>query len=207
MRTAILDTCFLEKFNRDGQIDESFQRLMKDAGFDLIIHPYVYKHELSMFSYVDKLISDGVFRVADYNDFITDDVFKVYYSKLYINVYNEFYEIEKIENPNKAENMHVLNDDVDVFEERYAKSSMGDVHMIMMAVFMDIPIILSEDNDDLFNIYKIVKRRKDSENFKLELYTVIDLIDQVKKSNDKTLTNKELKHIKNAFGKKRIQFS
>jgi len=201
LRTAILDMCFLNKFNRNGQIDDSFQKLIFDSDFDLIVHPYVYRHELSMFSYVDKLISDGIIKVAEYEDFISNDVFRRYYSKLYIEIYNDFFEIEKIDNPKKAEKMHSLDDDTDVFEERYAKSSMGDVHIIMMAIFMDIPIILSEDNDDLIRIFKMAKRRKDSEDFKLELYTVMDLIEYVKKVEDRVLSKKELKHIKNAFGK------
>lgn len=199
MNKAIIDTCFLEKFNtKNGFQADDFITLISGAGFELVIHPYVYENEMKMLPYVDTVIRKEVCRVADYSSFLKNDYEKFYYSGLYIEIYNDFCERQKIINPKKAEYMHKLGNNVDVFTCRYSKSSMGDVHVILLSLFLDVPIIMSEDNSDMNEIYQIAKSKMNSDKHVIEVLRVCDVVDIAKQKG--TIDNKELKRIKRAFG-------
>ena len=195
MCKAILDTCFLNKFNREAKIPDEFYKLMGEAGFELLIHPYVFTNELSVQSYAKTLIDNGTCKLVNYDDFIMSDYYKAYYSGLFIQVYNEFYEYLKSTDSNKADKMSALGIDTDVFEYRRAGASIGDVHMILMAFFMEIPIILSEDSD-LAMIYKIAVKHINNQHYQLLVYNVNDVIEYIKNSDNRTISNKDLKHIR-----------
>ncbi|SNU06191.1 hypothetical protein SAMN06297422_10676 [Lachnospiraceae bacterium] len=200
MNKAIIDTCFLEQFNKRPkyQVDD-FRTLINGSEFELLIHPYVYIYELSMFSYINTLINDGLCRVVDYCEFIKTEYFKEYYKGLYIQIYNEFVQRKQITNPRKAMKMIPLDDNSDVFEIKHSGASYGDVHIIMMALFMEILIVLSEDNEDLIEIYNIAKKKINSERYKLLIYQVSDVVDLVRTKG--IIAKKELKRIDRAFSR------
>ena len=62
-----------------------------------IVHPYVSENELSMFSYFNNLVKEGVVRVAEYNEFLIDeddtDLYKQYFYELYDEM-KEYFEIQ-----------------------------------------------------------------------------------------------------------------
>ena len=200
MCKAIIDTCFFEKFYKNAKLQEDFYILINEAGFELLLNPYVFEYELSMKSYIEKMINDGFVKVCKYDDFITEEHIRLYYTGLFVSIYNEFYENMKVLNPKKAEKMVELENDVDVFTKRAAGASLGDVHIILMALFMEIPIILSEDSD-MAEIYRIARNKFDSDKFKLMVYKVEDVIEYIKGKAGHKIIDKELRRIKRAFGK------
>lgn len=199
MIKAIIDTCFIEKFNNSGIISEDLKKLISAAEFELYLHPYIYQNELSMFSFSEDLVKSGFIKLVKYDEFIPADYYKNYYSSLFLEIYNEFYNRLLVSNPRKANKMHPLLPDTDVFNDRYGGSSIGDVHMIMMALFMEIPIILSQDNNDLTEIYEIAKYKINRDDYTLELYSVTDVVEYIKNSGSSNITNKELRRIKRAY--------
>ena len=94
----------------------------------------------------------------------------------------------------KADKAVRLTDKDNVFEIRKSGSSLGDVHIIMMAFFMDIPIILSEDSD-MDIIYQIAKNKMQSKKTSLKVYRVKDIIDELEKKDDCKISHKQLKKI------------
>lgn len=195
---AILDTCFLEKFKKGTNISPDFNLLMTTVGFELLIHPYVYEYEMNMSSYANKIINQNGCRVVDYSDFISSEAFRLYYRGLFIEIYNEFYKrLVSLESP-KVDKMHLLDEKTNVFEVRFSGSSIGDVHIILMALFMNIPIILSEDSD-MELIYSIAKSKVNSDQYQLNMYRIKDVIDYIKSKDMNTISGKELRRLKRAY--------
>lgn len=200
MDKAIIDTCFFEQFNKGIRFSEDdFCTLMYAMQMEILIHPYVYDKELSMHAYIDTLINKGLCRVVDYEEFLTTEYFKEMYRGLFVEIYNEFYNRKLVSNSRKAEKMHQLGQDTDIFEVRFSGASIGDVHIIMMAFFMNIPIILSEDNVDMMELYEIAKNKMNSDQYQLVLYKIKDVIEIVK--DKKILSGKEIKRFRRAYTK------
>lgn len=198
MIKAIIDTCFIERFNKDSKSLMDFEILMKEAGLDLLIHEYIYENELSMFSYANQIIEHSICRVIEYKDFLSDDWLKEQYKGYFLEIYNEFYNRLRGMNSFKAEKMKELDESTDIFTYRSSGSSLGDVHMIIMALFLDVPIILSEDSD-MALIYDIAKRKINSGNRELEVYRINDVIEYIKANGSQLLSGKELRRIRRAY--------
>ena len=72
--------------------------------------------------------------------------------------------------------------------------SLGDVHMILMAFFMRLPIILSEDGDIEFLRF-VAERKLSSNSYNLDIYNVMDLIMMIAQKEDTTFSKKELEKV------------
>ncbi len=200
MCKAIIDTCFIERFYKNTKIQNEFYELIQETGFRLLLHPYVYDNELKIRAFTDKMVKEGTLNVVEYKAFIKDDAFREYYRDSFVRIYNEFFKTIKAINQEKSLKMHELDENDDIFELRYAGSSLGDVHMIMMALFMELPIILSEDSD-MSIILSIAKKYTSRADFELLVYRVGDVIDYIKSKPNHSISNSELKHIRRAFAK------
>lgn len=73
-------------------------------------------------------------------------------------------------------------------------SSMADVHMILMAAFLHLPVILTEDSD-IELLRAIAKKRLSFGDFSLQIYNAVDLVMQAAEREDTPLTKKELEFI------------
>ena len=200
MIKAIIDTCFLQKFHQKGRFSDDFKLIVNAGEFELCIHPYVYDSELSMFSFVTSLLKQGICRIVDYNEFIGKEHIKMYYTGLYYEIYNEFYDRLKVICPSKAEKMHKLDKKTDIFTYRHAGSSLGDVHMVLMALFMNIPIILSEDSD-MELIFRIASKKINSDKYELEVYRIKDVSELISSKENCLISASELKRIRRAYAR------
>ena len=154
MEKVIIDTCFLNRFKRGSGLEDDFGLLMKEMDYEILIRPYIREYELDMFYYVDEYIDKGILKNVSYEDFLFNDFEKRYYRDIFIEIYNEFCERQQKLNPVKAKKMKKLDQDTDVFKIRRSGASIGDVHIILLALFEDISIILSEDNKDMIDSLK-----------------------------------------------------
>ena len=66
--------------------------------------------------------------------------------------------------------------------------------MILMASFMRLPIILSEDGDIEF-LRSVAKRKISSNSYNLDIYNVVDLIMMIAQKEDTTFSKKELEKV------------
>lgn len=192
MQKVLVDTCFVDKFKEGIHLSEDFERLMCEVGYEPIIHPYVYEKELDVFDFVKEGIEKGVLKVLPYEAFITDDATKKYYEGLFFQIYEDFRNRLIAVNSPKAKKLIELDESADIFQIRMSGSSVGDVHIILLAIFMDIPIVLSEDSD-LDIIFRLTRNRIISEKRDLKVYRVQDVIEVIKEKENKTISGKELK--------------
>ena len=134
-------------------------------------------------------IEKGVLKVLPYEAFITDDATKKYYEGLFFQIYEDFRNRLIAVNSPKAKKLIELDESADIFQIRMSGSSVGDVHIILLAIFMDIPIVLSEDSD-LDIIFRLTRNRIISEKRDLKVYRVQDVIEVIKEKETKQSVEK-----------------
>ena len=78
---------------------------------------------------------------------------------------------------------------------------MGDVHMILMASFMRLPVFLSEDSD-IGLLRDIAKRRLSLSSYQLHIYDTLDLLKQIAGNVDVNIPHKEFERIVKQVGER-----
>ena len=168
-KEVLVDTAFLEKLSCNGKKLDIFRKVLSDLEYKPVVHPYIATNELDMYSFFDVLVGEGFVRVANYNEFLADEEDKDLYASYFIDIHNKLREHLEAAGGKKQLEELVLPAGQDVFSYRKAAMSLGDVHMILMAFFTRMPIILTEDSD-IDILRSITKRIMGSERYTLNIY-------------------------------------
>ena len=193
-KEAIVDTCFFNKLSNDGKNIEAFKKVLVDLDYKPVVHPYIAEKELDVFPHFNKLVEEGFIRKAEYSEFIEDEDDAELYEQYFPELYEEMREYLEIKGLKKQIEKLVIPMGQKIFTFRRAGMSLGDVHMILTAFFMRLPIILSEDGDIEF-LRSVAKRKISSDSYNLDIYNVMDLIKMIAQKEDTTFSKKELKNV------------
>lgn len=193
-KEAIVDTCFFNKLSNDGKNIEAFKKVLVDLDYKPVVHPYIAEKELDVFPHFNKLVEEGFIRKAEYSEFIEDEDDTELYEQYFPELYEEMREYLEIKGSKKQIEKLVIPKGQTIYTYRRAGMSLGDVHMILMAFFMRLPIILSEDGDIEF-LRSVAKRKISSDSYNLDIYNVMDLIMMIAKKEDTTFSKKELEKV------------
>lgn len=193
-KEAIVDTCFFNKLSNDGKNIEAFKKVLVDLDYKPVVHPYIAEKELDVFPHFNKLVEEGFIRKAEYSEFIEDEDDAELYEEYFPELYEEMKEYLEIKGSKKQIEKLVIPKGQTIYTYRRAGMSLGDVHMILMAFFMRLPIILSEDGDIEF-LRSVAKRKISSDSYNLDIYNVMDLIMMIAKKEDTTFSKKELEKV------------
>ena len=190
-KEAIVDTCFFNKLSNDGKNIEAFKKVLVDLDYKPVVHPYIAEKELDVFPHFNKLVEEGFIREAEYSEFIEDEDDAELYEQYFPELYEEMREYLEIKGSKKQIEKLVIPKGQTIYTYRRAGMSLGDVHMILMAFFLRLPIILSEDGDIEF-LRSVAKRKISSDSYNLDIHNVMDLIMMIAKKEDTTFSKKEL---------------
>lgn len=193
-KEAIVDTCFFNKLSNDGKNIEAFKKVLVDLDYKPVVHPYIAEKELDVFPHFNKLVEEGFIRKAEHSEFIEDEDDAELYEQYFPELYEEMREYLEIKGSKKQIEKLVIPKGQTIYTYRRAGMSLGDVHMILMAFFMRLPIILSEDGDIEF-LRSVAKRKISSDSYNLDIYNVMDLIMMIAKKEDTTFSKKELEKV------------
>lgn len=174
-KEAIVDTCFFNKLSNDGKNIEAFKKVLVDLDYKPVVHPYIAEKELDVFPHFNKLVEEGFIRKVEYSEFIEDEDDAELYEQYFPELYEEMREYLEIKGSKKQIEKLAIPKGQTIYTYRRAGMSLGDVHMILMAFFMRLPIILSEDGDIEF-LRSVAKRKISSDSYNLDIYNVMDLI-------------------------------
>ena len=167
-KEAIVDTCFFNKLSNDGKNSEVLKKVLTDLDYKPVVHPYIAEKELDMFPHFNKLVEEGFIRKAEYSEFIEDEYDKELYEQYFGELYEEMREYLEIKEVKKQiEKLNIPNGQT-IYTYRRAGMSLGDVHIILMAFFMKLPIILSEDGDIEF-LRSVAERKISGDSYKLDI--------------------------------------
>ena len=193
-KEAIVDTCFFNKLSNDGKNSEVLKKVLKDLDYKPVVHPNIAEKELDMFPHFNKLVEEGFIRKAEYSEFIEDEYDKELYEQYFCELYEEMREYLEIKEVKKQiEKLNIPNGQT-IYTYRRAGMSLGDVHIILMAFFMKLPIILSEDGDIEF-LRSVAERKISGDSYKLDIYNVMDLILMIAEKEDTIFSKKELEKV------------
>ena len=193
-KEAIVDTCFFNKLSNNGKNIEAFKKVLVDLEYKPVVHPYIAEKELDVFPQFNKLIEEGFIRKAEYSEFIEDEDDAELYEQYFPELYEEMREYLEIKGSKKRIEKLAIPKGQTIYTYRRAGMSLGDVHMILMAFFMRLPIILSEDGDIEF-LRSVAKRKISSNSYNLDIYNVVDLIMMIAQKEDTTFSKKELEKV------------
>ena len=193
-KEAIVDTCFFNKLSNDGKNIEAFKKVLVDLDYKPVVHPYIAEKELDVFPHFNKLVEEGFIRKVEYSEFIEDEDDAELYEQYFPELYEEMREYLEIKGSKKQIEKLAIPKGQTIYTYRRAGMSLGDVHMILMAFFMRLPIILSEDGDIEF-LRSVAKRKISSDSYNLDIYNVMDLIMMITKKEDTTFSKKELEKV------------
>ena len=155
---VIVDTCFLQKLSSEGKVIDNIKRVLAELEYIPVVHPYIYEQELSLHSYFVRLVEDGYIKVMGYDEFQKDAIDKQTYEAYYDVLYEEMrLTLEAMNSPKQVEKL-CLQKGQTIYNTHKQGSSMGDVHMILMASYLQMPILLTEDSD-IEMLRDIAKRR------------------------------------------------
>ena len=177
-----------------GKTLKLLKKVLVDLDYKPVVHPYIAEKELDVFPYFTKLLEEGFIRKAEYSEFIEDEDDAELYEQYFSQLYEEMREYLEIKESKKQIEKFVIPKGQTIYTYRRAGMSLGDVHMILMAFFMRLPIILSEDGDIEF-LRSVAKRKISSDSYNLDIYNVIDLIMMIAQKEDTTFTKKELEKV------------
>ena len=203
-KEVLVDTVFLEKLSCNGKNLDVFKKVLSDLEYKPIVHPYIAANELDMHSYFKVLVDEGFVRVANYNEFLVDEEDKSLYASYFIDIYNKLREYLEAAGGKKQLEEIVLPSGQDVFSYRKAAMSLGDVHMILMAFFSGIPIVLTEDSD-IGILRSITKRIMGSETYTLNIYNTVDLLIMIAEKDGSSFMKNELVDIIKSIGERKHQ--
>lgn len=203
-KEVLVDTVFLQKLSCNGKDVDTFKKVLDDLEFCPVVHPYIAANELDMHSYFHKLVSDGFVRVASYKEFLCDDDDKVFYESYFLDLHNMLREHLDAVGGKKRLDKLVLPQGQTVFTYRRAAMSLGDVHMMLMAFFTKMPVILTED-DDINLLRSIAKRKISSESYTLDIYSTVDLLKMIAGKSDTTFSKDDLVRIVKSIGERAHQ--
>ena len=172
---VIVDTCFLQKLSSEGKVIDNIKRVLAELEYIPVVHPYIYEHELSLHSYFVRLVEDGYIKVMGYDEFQKDAM-------------NSPKQVEKL----------CLQKGQTIYNTHKQGSSMGDVHMILMASYLQMPILLTEDSD-IEMLRDIAKRRMRLGEYSLQILNGVQLIEEIAKKQDSSITVKEIEAILKAM--------
>lgn len=203
-KEVLVDTVFLEKLSCDGKNLDIFKKVLSDLEYKPVVHPYMSANELDMLSYFDRLVAEGFIRVAQYSDFLCDDEDRILYESYFIDIHDTLRLYLEAAGGRKQLERLVLPTGQDIFTYRKAGMSLGDVHMILMAFFTKMPIILTEDSD--IDILRSITRRKmGSETYSLDIYSAVDLLLKIAEKEDSDFKKNELVNIAKSIGERKRQ--
>ena len=198
---VIVDTCFLQKLSSEGRETDNIKKVLTELEYTPVVHPYIYKYELSLHSYFVHLVDEGYIRVIQYNEFQKDASDKQSYEAYYNILYEDMrLALEAIGGLKQIEKL-CLHKGQTIYKTHKQGSSMGDVHMILMASYLQMPILLTEDSD-IDMLRDIAKRRMRLGQYSLQIFNGVQLIEEIAKKKDSSLTIKEIEAILKAMGKR-----
>jgi len=200
---VIVDTCFLQKLSSEGKAIDNVKRILTELEYIPVVHPYIYEHELSLYSYFVRLVEEKYIKVIQYNEFQKDEIDKQSYEDYYSVLYEDMrLTLEAMNSPKQVEKL-CLHKGQTIYNTHKQGSSMGDVHMILMASFLQMPVLLTEDSD-IEMLRDIAKRRMRLGQYSLQILNGVQLIEEIAKKQNTSISVKEIESILKAMRKRDV---
>ena len=146
------------------------------AIFDILdkkpaIHIYIFKHELLNNIHIQTLVKEGFIKIIEYDDFLASDFDKHSYKIAFEDFYMYI-------------NGKELNN-FNIFIDRRAKHNLGEIHSLITAQYLNIPLFMSNDH----GAKELVKSKINTSMFKIDVHNAKEVIEYCKSIEPNKLDN------------------
>jgi predicted nucleic acid-binding protein len=143
-----------------------------------VIHIFVFEQELLTNAVVKELVDEKYINVIGYNDFLPAEVFKTQYAETFV----DFYNFMNGENIDKV---------FDVITKHRSKKNMGEIHSLILAHYMEIPIFMSNDN----GAKNLAKSKINTLSFTITVMNVCEVFCEIKRNGVIQIDKKAVRSI------------
>lgn len=173
-KDVVIDTDFFRKLTNNLTSEELFLKIMEEINKTPVMHEFVFKEELHEHSLVKKLKDGGFLKVYSFHDYLNDanlDDFKEKFNAAYKKLnYQTFPE-------------------TDILAYRKCEESLGEIHSSLMAWYMNMDIMMSDDVDAKHYVTTMLTSR----NKKIEVLNIFDILLHIGKMSNRNLKWKDVK--------------
>lgn len=128
---------------------------------------------------------------------------KTQYEGYFMVLHNELAKIVNAMSNSKVINELNLGTGENIYDTHKSESSMGDVHIILLAQFTGLPVILTEDSD--IDILRDITKRYFSHKSSIEIYNAVELIKKIAENVNRNISKKELESVLDQMGERRYR--
>lgn len=153
------------------------------AIFDILdkkpaIHIYIFKHELLNNIHIQTLVQESFIKIIEYDDFLASDFDKHSYTIAFEDFYMYI-------------NGKELNN-FNIFMDRRAKHNLGEIHSLITAQYLNIPLFMSNDK----GAKELANSKINTDAFKVDVQNIIEVVERCKSIEPNKLDNKIIRSIK-----------
>ncbi|MBE6741873.1 MAG: hypothetical protein E7570_06160 [Ruminococcaceae bacterium] len=190
-RRALVDTDFVNHIissSTNGK--DILQKIFEEFNIIPVVHPWVAANEF-VTTGLQNLLKTGIIKVLSQSEIVgSDDEFLKQYEAVASQMYLRL-------------NDESISFDGKIFEIRKAQSSLGEIHTVITAKYLSIPIMCSDDHGA-----KDIAPLVNNDSFKLCVYNAFDVINEISQNSETKITYKECDRILskcNEFNTKRYK--
>jgi len=143
-----------------------------------IIHVFVFSQELLTNIVVKELVSEKYIEVIDYESFLPSEIFKIQYAETFVDFYVFM-------------NGESINNSFDEVIKHRAKKNMGEIHSLILAQYMNIPIFMSNDN----GARNLAKSKINTQAFSITVKNVCEVFCDIKLHGNSQIDKKIVRAI------------
>lgn len=177
---AIIDNDFLDKVvnapkNSDGK--DLFKRTMRELNVTPVINFYVAQHEVMENSKCKELINEGYIQVIQPRDFLDMENTESY--------------CETIKSWYRQYNGERVPVEADMLKFHSGGKSLGEMHSLLMAAYMNLPFFLSDDGD----AKEIAEDKIESSKTTIKVLNLIDVYIEIGQKKTKNISLEEVRNV------------
>lgn len=143
-----------------------------------VVHIFVSEQELLTNKVIKELVEENFIDVINYDTFLPAEIFKIQYAETFADFYN-FMNGESIEKV------------FDVITKHHSKKNMGEIHSLILAQYMGIPIFMSNDN----GAKNLAKSKINTQSFSIDVMNVCEVFCEIKRNGTIQIDKKAVRSI------------
>lgn len=174
---VVVDTDFCKMITeKEGKPSDSklFKAIFETLDLQPVFHEFIYKNEVFDNPIIIELVENGFIEVIKYDDFIPENWMKEQYKDTFCDFYKF---MNGVSFPDKA----------DVFSFRKAHSNLGEIHSLILAHFMNIPIFMSNDN----GAKSLAEQKINTSSYSIDVESLCDVFCKIKQSGKSDYLDKQ----------------
>lgn len=164
--------------NNKEREKDFFRTIFESLNKSPVIHAFVFNQELLTNTAIKELVKEQFIEVIDYDAFLPDDIFKTQYTDTFVDFY-KFMNGESIDNSFATIIQH------------HAHKNMGEIHSLILAHYMNIPVFMSNDN----GAKELARSKINTQAFTITVKNVCEVFCDIKKMGSIQIERKTVKAI------------